>query len=139
MPSSTAPSSKKTPLLPLYHSQLVALLEVMAPEEIQVQARGVVGFWNLYVQVGDRVHILTSTRAKFPRRFAKVQTIVDYLHDLGFIELTVHLTHVAPQVKRRRPDRSKALKALWKDAKDGGSKRAAGEPRKKVKSRALTA
>lgn len=114
MTASTATPSSETPALePIYHSELVALLIAAGSKSVRCRARGVIGFWNLYVETDEQVRILTSTRSKSPRRFAKMQTMVDYLRDLGITQFTVHLTHVPTPAPRTRPDRSKALKQMW--------------------------
>jgi len=94
------------------------------------RAIGMAGKWVLLVVSKGHEWVLTATRSKSPRGFAKVETLLGYLRELDVPQLDVDVSTAANvAVKtRRREDRSEALRALW----DADIKEARSDPRPQI-------
>jgi len=79
------------------------------------RAIGMAGKWVLLVVSKGHEWVLTATRSKSPRGFAKVETLLGYLRELHVSQLDVDVGTAANAAAktRRREDRSEALRALW--------------------------
>jgi hypothetical protein len=70
--------------------------------------------WGLLVRYGEAQGLLQAQRARQPRLFRRLDTLVDYLREIGIACLEVEVGAAPPSaaISRRRPDRAAALRAL---------------------------
>lgn len=101
---------------PLTHAAFQKLA-CLTPEGLKAYPSG--AQWALTLDVGEHAYLLVATRTKAMRLFAKVQTLVNYLQAMGLTRFAMDTRGWTParRAARRRPDRSTALKELWR--KDG--------------------
>lgn len=96
----------------IIHSTLIRLVEAGAVRT--ALALGVPGGWLLIVKYGLVERTLAAQRSGDPRIFRKLDTLVNYLRELGIVRLDVDAANFDPDeiTKRRRPDRAEALRRL---------------------------
>jgi hypothetical protein len=98
----------------IIHGTLLRLIEAGAVRH--ALALGVPGGWLLIVKYGLIERTLAAQRSGEPRIFRKLDTLVNYLRELGIVRLDVDAANFNfdPDAitRRRRPDRAEALRRL---------------------------
>jgi hypothetical protein len=97
-------------VLGLDHNKLLELVNAGAIE--QVTARGADGAWALTFAYHHKIYALTAIRSKELRRFARVDSVLSYLRDMGVSEFRVDVSGAehAYNHSRRRPDLANAMR-----------------------------
>jgi hypothetical protein len=91
------------------HSTLSLLVQSGAIQRATVL--GQQGGWAVMVQFGNRDCPLAAQRSQKIRLFRSLETLANYLKDVGIVQFEVTTTHVDHQVlQKKRPDRALALK-----------------------------
>jgi hypothetical protein len=96
----------------LQHATLQQLAAAKALN--QVRAVPMDGGWGLLARYGEAEALLQAQRARRPRLFRRLETLVDYLREIGVprVEIEVGAAPPSPAATRRRPDRAQALREL---------------------------
>jgi len=78
------------------------------------------GGWALQVRYGEAKGLLEAQRSRRPRLFRRLETLVDYLRDIGVASFEVEVGASPPEAapSRRRPDRAAALRRLHQLAEE---------------------
>jgi hypothetical protein len=105
-----------TPPETIDHATLVRLLAAGAVEELR--AVGQPGGWVIALSYGRSRAVLNAQRARRPRLFRRLETLVAYLATLGVANFEIDASGFVaePVPTRRRPDRAAALRQLHRGA-----------------------
>lgn len=92
------------------HSTLSKLAEAGAVRSAHVVGRD--GGWGIVVRYGTTERALAAQRSQQVRIFRKLETLVDYLKDIGISRFEVDSENYDPHgsTERKRPDRAAAMK-----------------------------
>ncbi|MFP3943362.1 MAG: hypothetical protein ACLFWF_05700 [Alphaproteobacteria bacterium] len=92
------------------HAGLVRLVEAGAVRDAHVVGRP--GGWSVVVRHDSEEHALAAQRSKRVRVFRRMETLVNYLRDIGIQRFDVDAAGYEAQggEPRRRPDRAEALR-----------------------------
>jgi len=88
-------------------------LELVSSGEVEeIIARGAEGAWAVTVMHHHKVYALTAVRSKGLRRFARVDSVLAYLKDMGVLEFRVDILGAedAQGRARQRPDLAEAMR-----------------------------
>ncbi|MDC9583213.1 hypothetical protein PSI15_16930 [Xenorhabdus sp. PR6a] len=89
------------------HSTLNQLVETGAVHAVHIV--GMQGGWALMVKYGLVEHPLVAQRSRQIRLFKKLETLVNYLKEMGIVQFDVNAANYSPE-SHTRPDRAAALK-----------------------------
>ncbi|HEV7778691.1 MAG TPA: hypothetical protein VGO76_17605 [Luteibacter sp.] len=100
------------------HNKFVAIVDAGAVEDVIAYGAG--GAWSLAVVCNHQVHALTAARSKGLRRFARVDSVLAYLKDVGVVGFRVDVAGAAEAANgnRKRPDLAEAMRETHASAAD---------------------
>ena len=100
------------------HSRFVAIAEAGAVEDVIAYGAG--GAWSLAVVCNHKMHALTAARSKGLRRFARVDSVLAYLTEVGVVGFRVDVAGASEAVNRtrKRPDLADAMRETHASAAD---------------------